>query len=434
MHTHPRSCAYQTDSLIANVTREIKVPGEFLAKAKLVYAFRGEDTPAFLYRVLWRSVYEEPHLLKITIDEDVKDFESRYHSVHRDMHKMKAFVRFREVEDRFIAWHGPDHRIIRLVAPFFAERFNGMNWSILTEDECAHWDQKALTFSEGLPQSGAPTHDANEQLWKTYYQSIFNPARIKLKAMNKEFPVRYWRSLPEAGAISDLLRAAPERLQRFYEASQVETAEKWIPSAKEIPITHQRLREALPQCRACGICERATQPVIGEGPIGAEIVFVGEQPGEEEDRSGHPFIGPAGQVLNQALEQIGLNRAELYLTNAVKAYKWTEKEGLGKIHRGSSPQEIAACNPWLKAELALAKPKIIVGLGRSAAQALLGKSVLMRDVRGQIFSTPYCSQTLIVPHPSFILRMPDRNAQQAEFDQWVGELRQIRELRSTAQY
>ncbi|MBC7397297.1 MAG: UdgX family uracil-DNA binding protein [Bdellovibrionales bacterium] len=415
----------KTSSLVPKALNEIRVPAEFISKAKLVYACRSDDTPAFLYRILWRSVYEDSNLFKISIDADVQEFESRYHSVCRDMHKMKAFVRFREVEDRFIAWHGPDHRIIRLVAPFFAERFNGMNWSILTEDGCAHWDQTSLTFTEGLPQSEAPQFDAGEALWKIYYQSIFNPARIKLKAMTKELPIRYWRSLPETGVISELLRTAPERLQGFYEASKVPTAEQWLPSLSEGELTHDRLKEALPQCRACGICERATQPVLGEGPLSAEIVFIGEQPGEEEDQSGRPFVGPAGQVLNQAFEQVGLDRKELYLTNAVKAYKWTEKEGVGRIHRGSSPQEISICNPWLKAELSLLKPKVIVGLGRSAAQALLGKSVLMRDVRGQFFKTPFCERTLIVPHPSYILRIQDRDAQQAEFNQWVRELKQI---------
>ena len=415
----------KTSVLQSSPNREIKVPAEFVAKAKLVYAYRSDDTPAFLYRLLWRSVYEEKHLFKISIDADVAEFESRFRSVTRDMHKMKAFVRFREVEGRFIAWHGPDHRIIRLVAPFFADRFNGMNWSILTEDECAHWDQESITFTDGLPQSGAPSHDAAENLWKTYYKSIFNPARIKLKAMTKELPVRYWRSLPETGLISELLRTAPERLQGFYEASKVATAEDWLPLLAEGPLTSERLKNALPYCRACGICERATQAVMGEGPMNAELVFVGEQPGEEEDLAGRPFIGPAGQVLNQALDQLGLDRQSLYLTNAVKAYKWTEKEGVGRIHRGSSPQEISICNPWLKAELQLLKPKVIVGLGRSAAQALLGKSVLMRDVRGQFFKTPYCERTLIVPHPSFILRIQDPEEQQAEFNRWVGELRQV---------
>jgi probable DNA metabolism protein len=400
-----------------------KVPADFLERAKYIYAFQSDDTPAFLYRVLWRLVNEEPHLLKISIDADTAEFDARYRQVRRDIHKMKAFVRFREIEDRFVAWHKPDHLIVRLAAPFFVERFNGMNWSILTEHECVHWDQKELMFTEGVPRSMAPKHDSAEDLWKTYYSSIFNPARIKWKAMMKEFPVRHWKTMPETEVLTELMRRAPERLQKFYQ-EQNPGAEKWLPVAKEgESLTLDHLKKALPTCAACGICERATQPVMGVGPLNAQIAFIGEQPGEEEDQAGTPFIGPAGQVLDQALAQVGISRQSLYVTNAVKAYKWTDKEGVGRIHRGSSPQEIAACNPWLKKELEIVKPKKIICLGRSAAQALLGKSVLMREVRGKVFKTEFSDETLVVPHPSFILRIQDKDLQQAEFDQFVRELR-----------
>jgi probable DNA metabolism protein len=409
-------------SLPGNAT--FRVPPEFLERAKIVYAFRRDDNPAFLYRLLWRLLKEEPNLLKISIDSDIQEFESRHRLVKKDIHKMHAFVRFRELDDRFIAWHRPDHFILRMAAPFFVERFNGMNWSILTEHECAHWDQKNLTFSEGVPRSHLPTEDASEDLWKAYYRSIFNPARIKWNAMTKELPVRHWKTLPETAAISDLLRTSPERLQKFYR-EQNPSAEKWLPKPTGAKLTLEDLKQALPSCAACGICERATGPVMGAGPIDAEIAFIGEQPGEEEDLAGTPFIGPAGQLLNQALSEIGIARESQYVTNAVKAYKWTEKENYGRIHRGSSPQEIAACNPWLKKELEIVKPKKIVCLGRSAAQAILGKSVMMRDVRGQVFQTAYSAHTLVVPHPAFILRIADPVQKQNEYARFVEELRRI---------
>jgi probable DNA metabolism protein len=342
------------------------VPADFLARAKFVYAYRSDDNAAFLYRLLWRMIHEEPNLLKISIDDDVREFDLRYRAVKRDLHKMHAFVRFRQVEDRFIAWHRPDHLVVRLAAPFFVERFHGMNWSILTSDECLHWDQQKLTFSEGLPQSAAPREDDAEALWKTYYQSIFNPARIKWKAMLKEFPERHWKTLPEAALIRDLVRTAPERLQKFYR-DQTPSAEAWIPKT-ESPLTLLDLQAALPRCEACGICARATQPVMGEGPADAEIFLIGEQPGEEEDRAGRPFIGPSGQLLNQALALNGIAREMIYVTNAVKAFKWTETETNFRLHRGSSPQEIAACQPWLKRELDIVKPKKIICLGRSAGR------------------------------------------------------------------
>jgi uracil-DNA glycosylase family protein len=242
--------------------------------------------------------------------------------------------------------------------------------------------------------------------------------------MTKEMPIRHWKTLPETAVINDLLRESPERLQKFYR-EQNPSAEKWLPKTTGGPITMEQLKKALPSCEACGICERATGPVMGEGPLDAEIVIIGEQPGEEEDRNGRPFIGPAGQLLNRALEEVGLDRERIYLTNAVKAFKWTHQENYGRVHRGSSPQEIAACNPWLKKELEIVRPKKIIGLGRSAAQALLGKSVLMRDVRGQFFETAHAKRTLIIPHPSFILRVQDPAEKQREYAQFVAELGRI---------
>jgi probable DNA metabolism protein len=400
----------------------IRVPPEFLEQAKYVFAFRAEDTAALLYRIVWRMNHGEPKLMEISIDDDVAVFLSRYRLVRRDVHKMKAFVRFRELDDEFIAWHRPDHRILRLAVPFFTERFSNMKWSILTEDECAHWDTKNVSFTEGVPRSAGPQFDASEDLWKTYYRSTFNPARIKWNAMTKEMPIRHWKTLPETEVIAELMREAPGRLQNFQK--------QIIPSAEDyLPPKDQRdwksLQRAIPNCQACGICERASGPVFGEGKLDAEIVLVGEQPGDQEDQVGRPFVGPAGQLLNQALEEAKLKRDLMYLTNAVKGFKFTDQEGRARIHRGSSPAEIAACNPWLKNELSIIRPKKIIALGRSAAQALLGKSVLMRDVRGQVFETSACKKTLIVPHPSSILRIQDAGLKQSEFRRFVDELKLI---------
>lgn len=406
---------------------QFKVPAEFIECASYAFAFRSDDQAGFLYRILWRLLHGEPNLLKISIDPDTQEFESRYRLVKRDIHKMKAFVRFREFNDRFIAWHAPDHLIVRLAAPFFAERFSGMNWSILTSDECVHWDQKNLTFSEGVSRSAAPDSDSAEDLWLTYYRSIFNPARIKWNAMTKEMPIRHWKTLPETAVIQELLRTSPERLQKFYR-EQNPDANQWIPKlAPGETLTLEQLKNALSECHACGICERATGPVMGVGPINAEIALIGEQPGEEEDRTGTPFIGPAGQLLDRALNEIGMKREALYVTNAVKAFKWTAQENYGRIHRGSSPAEIAACSPWLKEELRIVKPKKIICLGRSAAQSILGKSVLMRDVRGKIFKTSFSDHTLVVPHPSFILRIQNPAEKLHEYARFVQELRLIGE-------
>ena len=337
------------------------------------------------------------------------------------MHKMKAFVRFKKVqlEDQewFTAWHEPDHRIIRLIAPFFQDRFQGMNWIIMTEDGCAQWNGSQLTFSQGVTKSQLPSDD-QEELWKAYYSSIFNPARIKIKAMKKELPVRYWKNLPESELIDELIDAAPARLEEFY------LTQKPLPAAHALIANMSDLASAIKTCKSCGICEQVTAPVMGEGPVNARIMLVGEQPGDEEDLSGRPFVGPAGKLLNQALNEAAIKRGEIYVTNAVKGFKWLPKERR-RWHRAANGSEISACRPWLKTELDLVKPEILVCMGRSAAQSILGKVIKLEDIRGKFFKTSYCDNTIILPHPSAILRTENEDDKQQAYLRFVSELKLI---------
>jgi len=191
------------------------VPKAFLAMAELVACHRDPQRWGLLYRVLWRLTHGERHLLEVDSDVDVSRLRLMEKAVRRDSHKMKAFVRFRRVErdeqEHFIAWHRPDHLIVRHVAPFFAERFAPMRWSILTPDTCVHWDLQRLTFGEGVSRKEAPEDDALEALWSTYYASTFNPARLNIRAMRAELPKKHWATLPEARLIPALVRQAPER-------------------------------------------------------------------------------------------------------------------------------------------------------------------------------------------------------------------------------
>ncbi len=181
------------------------VPSQFIELARHVASHRDPNRWELLYRALWRLKHAEPHLLEIVTDSDVRRLMLMQKAVTRDLHKMKAFVRFRKAvlgdEEVFIAWHRPDHRIVRLAAPFFARRFNGMNWSILTPDESASWDQQKLHYGPGATVADAPDSDALENLWRTYYASIFNPARVKVAAMKREMPLRHWPTLPETSLI-----------------------------------------------------------------------------------------------------------------------------------------------------------------------------------------------------------------------------------------
>lgn len=402
------------------------VPAGFVKLADRVALHRDREKWSCLYRVLWRLTHGERHLLDVTVDPDVHRLIEMEKSVRRDIHKMKAFVRFRKVDDErgehYIAWHQPDHFIVRAVAPFFCNRFATMRWTILTPDASMSWDQQSLSFGPGLPRSAAPMQDELELCWRTYYASIFNPARIKLKAMQKEMPKKHWRTMPETDLIQQMLRDAPTRVATMVERARTAppaSAAPFVPTTQALRI----LQAAAASCQGCLLHCNATQTVWGEGPAGATCMVIGEQPGDQEDRAGRPFVGPAGQVLDAALIDAGLVRDQLYLTNSVKHFKFVQR-GLRRIHAKPSPREVAACHPWLQAEIAAVQPKMIVCLGVTAAQSLLGMKFRLTDQRGVIHrDTPHAPWVLATIHPSFILRIPDPATQQATRQQFVTDLR-----------
>jgi probable DNA metabolism protein len=200
-----------------------KVPPAFLDLARSVAAHGDPRRWGVLYRVLWRLTEGgEKHLLAVATDSNVRQLQQWQKAVGRDIHKMHAFVRFRLVgtdettgREQFVAWFEPEHRIVRLAAGFFERRFAGMDWSILTPYECAHWDGRTLHFTPGVPRSAAPDQDALDDLWRTYYRSIFNPARLKVSAMQSEMPKKYWKNLPEASLISELISESTGRVEKM---------------------------------------------------------------------------------------------------------------------------------------------------------------------------------------------------------------------------
>ncbi len=187
------------------------------------------------------------------------------------------------------------------------------------------------------------------------------------------------------------------------------------------------LRDAARDCRACDLWERATQTVFGEGSSQARVLLVGEQPGDKEDLSGKPFVGPAGALLDEALVKAGIDRKQTYVTNTVKHFKW-EPRGKRRIHKKPNSIEIAACHPWLEAEIALIKPAIVVCLGATAAQALLGRSFRVTRQRGQILPLGAGLHILATVHPSSILRSPDDDARHREMQLLVNDLRVVAEF------
>ena len=182
------------------------------------------------------------------------------------------------------------------------------------------------------------------------------------------------------------------------------------------------LREAARHCTACHLYKRATQTVFGEGPKGATMMLVGEQPGDYEDVAGKPFVGPAGKIMDQALEEAGIDRSKVYVTNAVKHFKW-EPRGKRRIHQKPNSREIAACRPWLEAELRVVKPKLVVAMGATAAQTIFGPSFRVTRERGKLLSSKLAPRVLATVHPSSLLRQPDEESREREYKLFVADLR-----------
>lgn len=205
-----------------------------------------------------------------------------------------------------------------------------------------------------------------------------------------------------------------------------DSAEDLIPDKPTIP----SLQEAAADCRACDLWERGTQTVFGEGRRRAKIMLIGEQPGNEEDLQGKPFVGPAGRLLDEALEQAGIDRKQTYVTNIVKHFKW-EARGKRRIHKKPNSTEIEACRPWLEAEIATVKPAVIVCLGATAAQALLGKQFRVTRQRGEFIPSPLAQFVMATVHPSSILRAPDERTRHQEMHRFIEDLERIAHVLSS---
>jgi uracil-DNA glycosylase family protein len=209
---------------------------------------------------------------------------------------------------------------------------------------------------------------------------------------------------------------------RFIIEMSTKSEERWQPARVPETSSLTEVREAARECIACPLYKRATQTVFGEGPEGAPIMLLGEQPGDYEDVAGKPFVGPAGKIMDRALEEAGIDRSQVYVTNAVKHFKW-DPRGKRRIHKKPSSREIAACRPWLEAELRLVKPRLLVCLGATAAQAIFGPSFRVTRERGKVLSSKLAPRVLATVHPSSLLRQPDDESREREYGRFVVDLR-----------
>ena len=425
----------------------LRVPRRFPALAQALTAERTGEGMALAYALLLR-MQGDPTILADTADAQVARAARIAKAIRRDIHKMHAFVRFQEVgaaegsaaggRRAFAAWFEPDHRIEEAVAPFFANRFGDMDWRIVTPEV-------TITFRDGhldlvaraaaRPDLGDPL----EALWTTYFSNIFNPARLKVDAMRAEMPKKYWRNLPEARAIPDLIATARTRTRRMQEAGPTQPAPAALRrrQPEDAPMSSQSDlfgRQTLPEiareaaaCTRCPLHADATQVVFGEGPPDARVMVVGEQPGDREDLAGRPFVGPAGQLFDEVAARAGLDRGTCYVTNAVKHFKFVQK-GKRRIHQKPAASEITACNWWLGQELSQVDPELVVAMGATALHSLTGKGQGILKRRGTVEETRDGRPMLITVHPSYLLRLPDAAMRERETEIFCEDLARIPEL------
>lgn len=401
-----------------------------------------------------------------TLDPARVQLERMARAVQREAHKTKAFVRFRPVHDeqlpdgvRHVAWFEPAHHVVDAVGPFFVRRFTHMDWALLTPRGSLHWDRHHLHRGPPASPADAPAADDGEALWLAYYRSIFNPARVKTAMMKREMPVRFWKHLPETVQVSRLIAEAPQRTGTMVEAPPSQRQRRRgqaVQSVQSVQSVHcldtaravqgspsatvlhaaepsptslppadgatrlAQVAAGIASCEACPIGCHATQAVMGEGPVGAALMLVGEQPGDREDLEGRPFVGPAGRLLRSTTAALGWPMERVYVTNAVKHFKF-EWRGKRRLHKTAAQREAEACEAWLDAEVDAVAPRALVALGATAARSLLGREVRVGEHAGRWLVGRHGRPVLVVAHPSSLLRTD--GARQAEaIERWQAQL------------
>ncbi len=414
----------------------LRLPKTFVEAAQIVALHRDDARWDLMYRLLWRLAQNERSLMQDPADADVALFWRMHKAVLHDIHNCHAYVRFRPVTcidaeqplldgapqmKHYVAWYEPDHLCLPRAAPHFATRFAQMDWTLMTPDACAIWRDGVLTFEPGVPKPSPASlaqDDAMETLWRVYYESIFNPARLNMRATRQHMPQRFWKNMPETELIAKLATRGAALAESFVQQQTM------LPERPQTYEHLQALGAAVQACTACPWAAQATQAVVGEGTEQCALMIVGEQPGDMEDLQGRPFVGPAGKLLAQALQQAGIERDAAYITNAVKHFKF-EMRGKRRIHQKPGPKDVAACQHFLAAEWQLVRPRVVLCLGTTAALAVFGKAVKLKDVRGGMHQTAACAHTYVTTHPSAILRMP-AEAQEAAMQQFVADLGEVR--------
>src|SRR6185437_9524290 len=321
-----------------------------------------------------------------------------------EAHRMRTNLRFMPVAadggTRYLGWYAPMHFVLPANAQLVARRFPDLAWSIVTPDGAAHWVGQDLRFGAG---KRSIEDDATLRAWWDQFGADL---------MADASP---GVSVPEA-----------EELDEHPRSPDLPPIGPVVIEGARDPVLTQAAREAL-NCERCPLYAPATQTVFGEGPRGASVIFVGEQPGDQEDVIGRPFVGPAGQMMDRAMEEAGIDRRTVYITNAVKHFKFTPR-GRRRIHQPPDAGEIAACRFWLDVERVRLQPKLLVLMGGSAARAVLNRAVTIARERGRPIQMEDGCTAFVTVHPSYLLRIPDTEAKKREYAAFVRDLEAVRKL------
>lgn len=408
---------------------QLRLPRQLVELLQAAACFNVADRWAFLYQVLWRWQLGQRDVIS-PADADGARLHAMVKAVHREEHDMHAYVRFRERAEsagapRFVAWFEPTHEVLPQVARHFARRMGSTSWMIATPNASMLWDGTTLHAGPALLRGKADIDDAGEALWLTYYRSIFNPARVNADLLHSHIPSRFWKNLPEGAIVSAMIKGAANGERRTGQTASVGQRQgaAMIPIAAERAQPVREVATSLDQCRRCELWKSATQAVPGTGPHTARIMLVGEQPGDQEDLAGLPFVGPAGALLEQAMREAGMARDSVYVTNAVKHFKW-EPRGKRRLHKTPAQREILACHGWLEEEIQRVQPQVIVALGSTALKSLLQDGAASM---APLIDTPVESEgrwIVTVYHPSYVLRAPDAARRRQAYEVIVAGLRQ----------
>lgn len=368
--------------------------------ASLAIQARAPERFGLLYRIVWRAQHGELP----DDDPELHQAQSLAFEVRAEAHRMRTHIRYMPAQEgnqtRYLGWYEPVHRVLEANAQLIARRFPDHRFSIVTPDGSAHWNSEILSFGTGLKQA---EDDATLAAWWEAHSAAV------LADANPGTSIPEAEDLPEAPRSPDLPPLGPVVLKLAFDPAVTEAS-----------------REA-EHCRRCDLYKLGTQTVFGEGPAGARVMFVGEQPGDQEDTIGRPFVGPAGQMLDRALEEAGIDRRAVFITNAVKHFKFTPR-GKRRIHQSPDPAEIQICRFWLDVERVRIAPKLLVVMGASGARAVLGRPVTVTRERGRPFQLEDGQTAFITVHPSYLLRIPDEAGRHREYQAFVRDMQAIKAL------